>query len=89
MRTGNSLIFRRFPHFAIGTSFLGKEEWLHTEVATTGMAAVMSAMDTVIQLMNKCWELMTSNPLLALCVAAGLLPIGISIFAALRNAARG
>ncbi len=53
------------------------------------MAAVMAAMETVIQLMSKCWELMTSNPLLALCVAAGLLPIGISIFTALRNAARG
>jgi len=49
----------------------------------------MAAMETVIQLMGKCWELMTSNPLLALCVAAGLLPIGISSFAALRNAARG
>nr|WP_325180623.1 hypothetical protein [uncultured Oscillibacter sp.] len=56
---------------------------------TTGMAAVMAAMETVIQLMSKCWELMTSNPLLALCGAAGLLPIGISIFTALRNAARG
>ncbi len=69
--------------------FLGKEEWLKTETVTTGMAAVMAAMETVIQLMGKCWELMTSNPLLALCVAAGLLPIGISIFTALRNAARG
>ena len=49
----------------------------------------MAAMDTVIQLMSKCWDLMTSNPLLALCVSAGLLPIGISIFSALRNAARG
>ncbi len=53
------------------------------------MAAIMAAMDTVIQLMSKCWDLMTSNPLLALCCAAGLLPIGISIFTALRNAARG
>jgi len=53
------------------------------------MDAVMASMDMVIQLMGKCWELMTSNPLLALCVAAGLLPIGIGIFVALRNAARG
>jgi len=53
------------------------------------MEAVMAAMDTAIALMGKCWELMTSNPLLALCVAAGLLPIGIGIFTALRNAARG
>lgn len=53
------------------------------------MAAVLAAMDTVVQLMGKCWDLMTSNPLLALCVAAGLLPIGIGIFTSLRNAARG
>lgn len=49
----------------------------------------MGAMDTVIQLTTKTWELITSNPLLALCCAAGLLPIGISVFTALRNAARG
>lgn len=53
------------------------------------MSAVMSAMDTVVQLMSKVWELMTSNPILALFVAAGLLPVGIGIFTALRNAARG
>lgn len=53
------------------------------------MAAVLAAMDTVVELMGKCWDLMTSNPLLALCVAAGLLPIGIGIFTSLRNAARG
>ena len=49
----------------------------------------MSAMDTVVQLMSKVWELMTSNPILALFVAAGLRPVGIGIFTALRNAARG
>ena len=37
----------------------------------------MSAMDTVVQLMSKVWELMTSNPILALFVAAGLLPVGM------------
>lgn len=57
--------------------------------AVTGMAAVMAGMDTVIELTGKCWDLITSNPLLALCCAAGLLPIGISVFTALRNAARG
>lgn len=54
-----------------------------------GLSAVMSAMDTVIQLLGKCWDLMTSNPFLAVCVAAGLLPVGIGIFISLRNAARG
>lgn len=60
-----------------------------TVVTSGGMSAVMSALDTVIQLMGKCWDLMTSNPLLALFVAASLLPIGIGIFTSLRNAARG
>ena len=60
-----------------------------TVVTSGGMSAVMRALDTVIQLMGKCWDLMTSNPLLALFVAAGLLPIGIGIFTSLRNAARG
>lgn len=49
----------------------------------------MSAMDTVVTLMGKVWDLMTSNPILALFVAAGLLPVRIGIFTALRNAARG
>lgn len=53
------------------------------------MSAVMAAMDTVVQLMGKCWDLMTSNPLLTLFVAASLLPVGIGIFVSLRNASRG
>ena len=53
------------------------------------MSAVMSAMDTVTSLMGKMWDLMTSNPLLAVFVAAGLIPVGISLFVSLRNAARG
>lgn len=46
-------------------------------------------MSTVTELMGSVWDLLTSNPLLTLFVAAGLLPVGIGIFCALRNAARG
>ena len=53
------------------------------ETAGGGLSAVMSAMDTVIALLGKCWDLMTSNPFLAVCVAAGLLPVGIGIFTSL------
>lgn len=53
------------------------------------MSAIMSAMDTVIQLMEKVWTLMTSNPLLAVFVAASLIPVGVHIFCSIRNAARG
>ena len=58
-------------------------------VASGGMSAVMSAVDTLVQLRGKTWELMTSNPLLTLFVAASLLPVGIALFTSLRNAARG
>lgn len=53
------------------------------------MPAVISAMSTVTQLMGNVWELMTSNPLLTLFVAAGLIPVGVSAFVAIRNAAKG
>ncbi len=60
-----------------------------TTVTTGGMRAVMSAVDTITQLMGKVWDLLTSNPLLTLFVAASLLPVGIALFTSLRNAARG
>ena len=53
------------------------------------MSAVIAAMDTIVELMGKTWDLITGNPLLTLFVAAGLLPVGISLFTSLRNAARG
>lgn len=53
------------------------------------MTAVMGAMDTIVQLMGKVWELMTSNPLLTLLVATALIPVGVGAFCAIRNAARG
>ncbi len=58
-------------------------------VASGGMSAVISSVDTITELMGKVWELMTANPLLTLFVAASLLPVGIALFTSLRNAARG
>ncbi len=60
-----------------------------TTVTTGGMSAVMGSVDTIIELSGKVWELLTSNPLLTLFVAASLLPVGIALFISLRNAARG
>lgn len=54
-----------------------------------GMSAVLSAFDTVTSLMNSVWELMTSNPLLTLFLAAGLLSIGVSAFRKIKSAAKG
>lgn len=58
-------------------------------VTTTGMSAVMSSLDTIVELSGKVWDLLTSNPLLTLFVGASLLPVGIALFTSLRNAARG
>lgn len=54
-----------------------------------GMAAVLSAFDTVVSLMNEVWKLMTSNPLLTLFLAAGLLTIGVRVFRQVKRAAKG
>jgi len=59
------------------------------EGATDGMAAVLAAMDTIVSLMTKVWDLMTGNPLLTLILATGLISIGVSAFCSIRRAARG
>lgn len=53
------------------------------------MTTVLGAMDTVIDLTGKVWDLMTSNPYLVVFVAASLIPVGVRIFKSIRNAARG
>ena len=70
-------------------SLRGKDVGKHLYFHSRPLKKAEHASNVYFYNMGKCWELMTSNPLLALCVAAGLLPIGISIFTALRNAARG
>ncbi len=54
-----------------------------------GMSAVLGAFDTVTSLMNSVWTLMTSNPLLTLFLAAGLLTIGVRAFRQIKRAAKG
>lgn len=56
---------------------------------TSGMPAVLGAFDTVTSLMNSVWTLMTSNPLLTLFLAAGLLTIGVRAFRQIKRAAKG
>ena len=60
-----------------------------SETTTTGMPAVMEAMDTIVELMGKVWTLMTSNPFLTVMVATALIPVGVGASCAIRNAARG
>lgn len=56
---------------------------------SSGMPAVLGAFDTVTSLMNSVWTLMTSNPLLTLFLAAGLLTIGVRAFRQIKRAAKG
>ena len=49
----------------------------------------MTSVDTVVTLLEKCWTLMTSNPLLTLFLAAGLLTIGVRAFRQIKRAAKG
>lgn len=52
------------------------------------MATILSAMDTVTDLVGDVWALMTSNPYLTLFVAATLIPIGVRVFRSIKHAAR-
>lgn len=56
---------------------------------SSGMPAVLGAFETVTSLMNYVWTLMTSNPLLTLFLAAGLLSIGVQAFRQIKRAAKG
>lgn len=54
----------------------------------TGMEAVLSATDTISTLLGKVWTIMTSNPLLTVTVAAGLLSIGLAVFRKVKKTAK-
>jgi len=53
------------------------------------MAAILASMTTITDLVTSVWELMTSNPLLTLFLAAGLLTIGVRVFRQIKRAAKG
>ena len=53
------------------------------------MEAVTGAMEGVFELVGTIVTQITSQPILLFCLAAGLVPIGISIFRQLKRAARG
>ena len=52
------------------------------------MEAVVGAMSDVFSLVGTIVTQITSQPILLFCLAAGLVPIGISIFRQLKGAAR-
>ena len=59
------------------------------EVAKTAVDAVITAMSDVFTLSGNIITQITSQPILLFCLAASLVPVGISIFRSLMNVARG
>lgn len=59
------------------------------EVAKSAMETVIAAMSDVFTLSGTVVTEITKQPILLFCLAAGLVPVGIGIFARLKNAARG
>ena len=59
------------------------------EVAKSAMETIIAAMSDVFTLSGTVVTEITKQPVLLFCLAAGLVHVGISIFARLKNAARG
>lgn len=59
------------------------------EYLSNGWPAVLSAVDTVAEMVGKAWGAITANPLLCVYVAAGLVSLGVGFYRYLRRSARG
>lgn len=55
---------------------------------TTGMTAIVNGATTITTLVGNVFDMITSNPLLCVFAAAGLLSIGIGVFKRLKRAAK-
>lgn len=55
---------------------------------SSGMSAVITAMSDVFELSGTVITQITTQPILLFCLAAGMVPIGISVFSRLKSAAR-
>lgn len=56
---------------------------------STGVSAVTTAMSTIVTVMGQVWEVMVSNPILVVFLAASLLAVGIRLFRKIKSAAKG
>lgn len=52
------------------------------------MNTLMAGFEYVVMLLEKVWELLLSNPLLCLFLAAGLVTVGVRAFRRLKSAAK-
>lgn len=52
------------------------------------MASILASMAVVVSLVGSVWDLITSNPLLTVFLAAALLTVGITIFKRIKRAVK-
>mgnify|MGYP007062347668 FL=1 len=60
-----------------------------TGTSTSTLAPIITAMGSLVEVMGEVWDVMTSNPLLLVFLAASLFGVGIRIFRKVKSAARG
>lgn len=60
-----------------------------TGTSTSTLAPIVNAMSSLVEVMGEVWDVMTSNPLLLVFLAASLFGVGIRIFRKVKSAARG
>ena len=53
------------------------------------LTPIITAMGSLVEVMGEVWDVMTSNPLLLVFLAASLFGVGIRIFRKVKGAARG
>ncbi len=61
---------------------------MDTEGGTTGIAVLLTQVDTLTTLMGNVWTVMVANPLLSVMLASSLLIVGIRLFKRIKGAAR-
>ena len=59
------------------------------EAPTVTVSTIVSGIDTVVDCVEKVWDVMISNPLLLAFLSASLLCVGIRIFRKVKSVAKG
>ncbi len=78
---------RRFKSGPRNHKSFGKEGDIETGGAT-GIAVLLTQVDTLTTLMGNVWTVMVANPLLCAMLGSSLLVVGIRLFKRIKSAAR-
>ena len=62
---------------------------LSASTNTSTLAPIITGMGSLVEVMGEVWDVMTSNPLLVVFLAASLFGVGIRIFRKVKSAAKG